>query len=79
MRNWVDQPKVDLSMGIEIWQMILIGVGCIFVSMVIGCTLTKFLLRLGIPNFKPYVVNNDYYPEERQLSVQPRKDLMMTN
>lgn len=55
------------------------GIGCIFVFLVVGCTITKFLLRLGIPKFKPWSINNQYYPDNKKLYVQPRKDLMMGN
>jgi nucleoside recognition membrane protein YjiH len=65
-RNWANQTMVNHSTGIEVWQMVLIGIGCIFLSLVIGCTITKFLLRLGIPKFKPWPINNQYYPAENK-------------
>ncbi len=58
------EATVSISIGLEVWQVALIGVAAGLVGFIISCVCARFICKLGIPKHKPWEKNRDFYPEE---------------
>jgi hypothetical protein len=58
------EATVTITIGLEMWQVALIGVGAALVGFIISCAVAKFICKLGVPKHKPWEKNNEFYPNE---------------
>jgi hypothetical protein len=63
------EATVTVSIGLEIWQVALIGVGAGLLGCILSCVCARFICKLGIPKHKPWEKNRDFYPEEGSAST----------
>lgn len=61
-----------MNIGLEVWQIVLIGVGAGVISFVVSCVLAKFVCKLGEPKHKPWVENSKNYSSKDHESASNR-------
>ena len=53
--------NATLNLGIEPWQVGMIGVCLCIMAMAITCVIVKFVCKLGVPKYKPWEPNKKFY------------------
>ena len=61
-----DVNEESVNVGIEPWQVGLLTAGACVVALSISCAIAKWVCKLGIPKYKPWEPNKDFYPREER-------------
>jgi len=51
-----------VNIGLEPFEVGIIGVAIIIVVVSITCAITKWVCKLGVPRYKPWEPNKEFYP-----------------
>jgi len=55
------EATVSISIGLEVWQVALIGVGVGLSGFIVSCVCTRFVCKLGVTKHKPWEKNKEFY------------------
>jgi hypothetical protein len=57
-----DSVSAEVNIGIEPLQVGILGVCICIVTIAVTCVIAKWVCKLGMPRYKPWEPNKDFYP-----------------
>ncbi|CDW81175.1 UNKNOWN [Stylonychia lemnae] len=71
-----DDVQASVNIGIEPWQVGLLGVGLCVIALSVSCVIAKWVCKLGVPKYKPWEPNKDFYPKQEREAHKNSKGLV---